>query len=49
TFETLRRTFLKVATRIEELKSRVRIALPTAYPYRSAFIATIGRIAAPGP
>ena len=49
TFETLRRTFLKVATRIEELKSRVRIALPTAYPYRSAFIATIGRIAALGP
>lgn len=49
TFETLRRVFLKVATRIEELKSRVRIALPTAYPYRSAFIATAGRIAALGP
>jgi len=40
TFETLRRAFLKVATRIEELKSRVRISLPSAYPYRSAFIAT---------
>ena len=49
TFETLRRVFLKVATRIEELKSRVRIALPTAYPYRSAFIATAGRITALGP
>ena len=49
TFETLRRTFLKVATRIEELKSRVRIALPSAYPYRSAFTATAGRIAALGP
>ena len=49
TFETLRRVFLKVATRIEELKSRVRIALPSACPYRSAFIATAGRIAALGP
>ena len=49
TFETLRRVFLKVATRIEELKSRVRIALPSAYPYRSAFITTAGRIAALGP
>jgi len=49
TFETLRRTFLKVAVRIEELKSRIRIALPSAYPYRSAFTATAGRIQAMGP
>ena len=49
TFETLRRAFLKVAARIEELKSRVRIALPSAYPYRSAFIAMAGRITALGP
>ncbi len=49
TFETLRRSFLKIAVRIEELKSRVRIALPTAYPYRSALIATAGRITALGP
>ena len=31
TFETIRRVFLKIAVRIEELKSRVRVALPTAY------------------
>ena len=49
TFETLRRVFLKVATRIEELKSRVRIALPSAYPYRSTFNATLGRINTLGP
>jgi hypothetical protein len=49
TFETLRRAFLKVAARIEELKSRVRIALPSAYPYQPALIATAGRIAAQGP
>jgi hypothetical protein len=49
TFETLRRAFLKIAVRIEELKSRVRIALPSAYPYRKAMIAMAGCIAAQGP
>ena len=49
TFETLRRAFLKVAVRIEELKSRITIALPSAYPYRKALIAMAGCIAAQGP
>jgi hypothetical protein len=48
-FETLRRAFLKIAVRIEELKSRVRIALPSAYPYRKAMISMAGCIAAQGP
>jgi len=49
TFETLRRAFLKIAVRIEELKTRIKIALPSAYPYRAAFTATAGRIQAMGP
>ena len=49
TFETIRRAFLKVAARIEELKSRVRVALPSAYPYRPTFIAMAGRVTALGP
>jgi hypothetical protein len=49
TFETIRRAFLKIAVRIEELKSRVRIALPSAYPYRKAMISMAGCIAAQGP
>ncbi len=49
TFETLRRAFLKIAVRIEELKSRIRIALPSAYPYRKALVAMAGCIAAQGP
>ena len=49
TFETLRRAFLKVAVRIEELKSRVRIALPSAYPYRQAMISMAGGIVAQAP
>jgi hypothetical protein len=49
TFETLRRAFLKVAVRIEELKSRIKIALPSAYPYRKALIAMAGGVAAQAP
>ncbi len=49
TFETLRRAFLKIAVRIEELKSRVRVALPSAYPYQPALISIAGRITAQGP
>ena len=48
-FETIRRAFLKIAVRIEELKSRVRIALPSFYPYRPALVAMAGCIAARGP
>ena len=49
TFETIRRAFLKIAVRIEELKSRVRVALPSAYPYRPALVSMAGCIAAQGP
>ena len=49
TFETIRRAFLKIAVRIEELKPRIRIALPSAYPYRKALVAMAGCIAAQGP
>ena len=49
TFETLRRAFLKIALRIEELKSRVKIALPSAYPYQQALISMVGRVTAQGP
>ena len=49
TFETIRRAFLKIAVRIEELKSRVKNALPSAYPYQKALGAMAGCIAAQGP
>jgi len=49
TFETIRRAFLKIAVRIEELKSRVKIALPSAYPYRPALVSMAGRIKAQAP
>ena len=49
TFETIRRTFLKIAVRVEQLKSRIEIALPTACPQRSMLILLMGRIKAQSP
>jgi hypothetical protein len=49
TFETLRRSFLKIAVRIEELKSRIKIALPSAYPDQIDFRLIAGRITAQAP
>ena len=46
TFETIRRTFVKVAVRIEELKSRIRLALPASYPFANDWIEMTERITA---
>jgi len=34
TFETIRRVFVKVAVRVEEMKSRIKLAFPASYPFR---------------
>ena len=49
TFETIRLTFLKIAARIQELKSRVTIALPSAYPHQTMLALLSARAAALGP
>lgn len=49
TFATLRQAFLKIAVRVQELRSRITIALPTAYPFKSALIAITAKIASQGP
>ncbi|MBT3770588.1 MAG: IS1380 family transposase [Rhodospirillaceae bacterium] len=49
TFETLRRSFLKIAVRVQELKSRIKIALPSAYPYQPDLVLIVGRISAQAP
>jgi hypothetical protein len=48
-FQTIRLTFLKIAARITELKSRVTIALPSAYPNQKMLILLAGKAAAQGP
>ena len=46
TFETLRRAFLKIAVRVEELKSRIKVAFPSAYPYAPVLALLAGTITA---
>src|SRR5258708_28942871 len=36
-FDTIRLCLIKVAGRVTEMLTRIKIALPTAYPYRAAF------------
>jgi hypothetical protein len=44
-FDTIRLCLIKVAGRITEMVTRIKIALPTAYPYQVGFTDLAGRIA----
>jgi hypothetical protein len=44
-FDTIRLCLIKVAGRVTEMVTRIKIALPTAYPYRAGFTALAGQIA----
>jgi hypothetical protein len=44
-FDTIRLNLIKVAARVTELATRVKIALPTAYPYQAGFTMLASRIA----
>jgi hypothetical protein len=49
TFETIRRIFLKIAVRVEQLKTRIKISFPTACPQRRMLVVLMGRIKAQSP
>jgi hypothetical protein len=49
TFETIRRTFVKVAVRVEEMKGRIKLAFPASYPQAAMFAAMTGAITTRGP
>jgi hypothetical protein len=49
TFETIRRAFVKIAVRVEELKTRVNLSFPASYPHRAMLIALTGAVTASGP
>ena len=36
-FDTLRLAFIKVAARVTEMKTRIKVALPSSYPYKASF------------
>jgi len=49
TFETIRRSFLKIAVRVEQLKTRIRLSLPSACPHAPIIALMLGRIRAQSP
>ena len=44
-FDTIRLCLIKVAGRVTEMVTRIKVALPTAYPYRAGFTALASKIA----
>ena len=44
-FDTIRLRLIKVAGRVTEMVTRIKIALPTAYPYQIGFALLAGQIA----
>ena len=44
-FDTIRLCLIKVAGRVTEMVTRIKIALPTAFPYRAGFTDLAGRVA----
>jgi len=49
TFETIRRTFVKIAVRVEELKGKIKLAFPASYPQAAMLTVMVGAITARGP
>jgi hypothetical protein len=43
-FDTIRICLIKVATRGTEMVTRIKVALPSAFPYQAGFAALAGRI-----
>jgi hypothetical protein len=46
-FDTIRLALIKVAGRVTELATRIKVALPTSYPYRDSLILLAPRVARP--
>ncbi|MGH7098660.1 MAG: IS1380 family transposase [Stellaceae bacterium] len=44
-FDTIRLCLIKVAGRVTEMVTRIKVALPTAYPYQAGFADLAGRVA----
>ena len=49
TFETVRCVFVKIAVRVEELKTRIRLLFPTHLPHADALSAITVRLTGQGP
>lgn len=49
TFATLRLAFVKIAVRVEEMRTRIRLSFPSSYPHASILTTLVGAIAARAP
>jgi hypothetical protein len=49
TFETIRCVFVKIAVRVEELKTRIKLSFPTSLPYANDLDLITARLCAPDP
>jgi Transposase DDE domain group 1 len=49
TFETIRRSFVKIAVRVHELKGSIKLAFPAAYPHQAMLAVMTGTITTRGP
>lgn len=49
TFETIRNTFIKIAARVEQMKTRIRVSFPTATPNIGVINIMLGKLAAQAP
>ncbi len=49
TFETIRNTFIKIAARVVQMKTRIRVSFPTATPSIAVINAMLGKLAAQAP
>lgn len=49
TFDTIRRMFVKVAVRVEELKGRIKLAFPASYLHAAMLALMTGVITTRGP
>ncbi len=49
TFDTIRRTFVKIAVRVEELKGKIKLGFPASYPQAAILAAMTGAITTRGP
>jgi hypothetical protein len=44
-FDTIRLALLEVAARVTEMKTRIKVALPTSYPHQQSWTLLAGRAA----
>jgi hypothetical protein len=44
-FDTIRPCLIKIAARVTEMVTRIKVSLPSAFPYQAGFTDLAGRIA----